>query len=200
MTGTKNDDYVWISKNGDVVVFANKNKPPATELYKGCAAWDDKGVVLKTGMNRKALHIADWNGKWLLILIIHSLIPATGDGKADVIGVNKADGSLTVWLTSYNNGVFSFSRQTSPQGYCDKGWGVGTTDLGMRFADVTGSKCADALCIDLDGRTSAWLNDCNGLWGVRNVGQIKAAVTPFKDRANIRFADVNGMWNCVYNV
>jgi hypothetical protein len=62
VTGSGNDDYVWIAQNGDVVVFVNKNRRPGTDLYQNCAAWDDKGVVLKTGMNRKAIHIADWNG------------------------------------------------------------------------------------------------------------------------------------------
>jgi hypothetical protein len=176
VTGTGNDDYVWISKSGDVVVFANRNEPPATALLENCAAWVDKGLVLRTGKYYKSLHIGDWNG----------------DGKADVISVNQRDGSLNVWLTRYSNGVFSFSKQTSPQGCCDQGWGVGYTDLGMRFADVTGSGCVDALCIEPDGRTTAWLNDCKGLWSLRDVGQVKVAVKLLRDRANIQFSDVNG--------
>ncbi|RYP85137.1 hypothetical protein DL769_001041 [Monosporascus sp. CRB-8-3] len=176
MTGTGNDDYVWIDPEGNVVVFANRNTPPDTNLYKDGAAWDDKGIVLRTGMDRKALHIGDWNG----------------DGKADVIGVEKRTGAMTVWLTNYNNGAFSFSKQTSEQAYCNQGWGVGRYDLGMRFADITGSGCVDYLCLELDGRTTAWLNDCKSdLFDLRNVGQVKFA-EPSKDRANIRFADVNG--------
>jgi hypothetical protein len=176
VTGTGIDDYVWIYKNGDVVIFVNRNVPPNTDQYEDCAAWTDKGIVLRTGKFWKSLHIGDWNG----------------DGKADIISVNQADGSLTIWLTSYANGQFSFTKQTSPRGYCDQGWGVGTTDLGMRFADVTGSGCVDALCIDPDGRTSAWLNDCESLWGLRNARQVKVAPEPVRDRANIRFSDVNG--------
>lgn len=44
-----------------------------------------------------------------------------------------------------------------------------------------------------DGRTTGYLNDCKtDLFDLRNVGQVKVANNPLKDRANLRFADVNG--------
>lgn len=183
MTGTGNDDYVWISATGDVVVFANKNKPPATDYQNG-AAWEDKGVVLQTGSIRQALHIGDWDG----------------DGKADVIEVDKSSGALTVYLTKYENGVFSFEQKRSGSSYCTQGWGIGRYDLGSQFADITGSGCVDYLCLEPNGRITGWLNDCKGTFELRDVGQVKRA-EPLAigniDRANIRYADINGeLFSC----
>jgi FG-GAP-like repeat len=127
------------------------------------------------------LHIGDWNG----------------DGRADVIGVDKKTGAMTVWLTSWNNGVFTFAKQTSSNHYCTQGWGVGRYDLGVQFADITGGGCVDYLCLEPNRRVTAWLNECkkSGLFDLRYVGQVKRA-EPLGigniDRANIRYADING--------
>ncbi|KAK6844716.1 hypothetical protein PG995_014826 [Apiospora arundinis] len=170
---TGNDDYVWISPEGGVAIFPNVNTPPSTAGYPD---WGVVHVALQTGMDRKALHIGDWNG----------------DGFADVIGVDKKTGSLTVWLTSWRDGKFSFSQHTSTTQYCTQGWGVGRLDIGAHFKDLTGSGCVDYLCMEPNGRTTAWLNDCKqGLFDLRDVGQIKFAEKQ-TDRANLRFADVNG--------
>ncbi|KAI1129345.1 carbohydrate esterase family 3 protein [Nemania abortiva] len=172
MTGTGNDDYVWIDPDGAVVIFPNVNTPPDTSKYPN---WGVAQVALRTGLDRKALHLGDWNN----------------DGKADIIGVDKKTGAITIWLTSYSNGVFSFNRMTSDISYCSEGWGVGLFDIGAHFADITGSGCVDYLCMKPDGHTTAWLNDCKqGLFNLRNVGQVK--FTERLDRANHRFADVNG--------
>ncbi|KAI1733454.1 hypothetical protein F4680DRAFT_454935 [Xylaria scruposa] len=171
MTGTGNDDYVWIGADGKVVVFPNVNTPPDTTGYPNWGV----AQTLETGMNRKALHIGDWNG----------------DGKADIIGVDRETGSLTVWLTTYLGGTFSFEKKTSSNSYCKEGWGVSLLDIGHHFADITGSGCVDYLCMKPDGTTTAWLNDCTSdLYGLRSVGQVKFSEN--LDRANHRFADVNG--------
>ncbi|KAI1273788.1 hypothetical protein F5Y07DRAFT_402064 [Xylaria sp. FL0933] len=171
MTGTGNDDYVWIEANGKVVIFPNVNTPPDTTGYPNWGV----AQTLDTGLDRKALHVGDWNS----------------DGKADIIGVDKHTGSLIVWLTTYSNGVFSFRKVTSGNSYCTEGWGVGLFDLGHHFADITGSGCVDYLCMQPDGKTTAWLNDCKtDLFALRNVGQVKFSEN--LDRANHRFADVDG--------
>lgn len=91
-------------------------------------------------------------------------------------------------------------------GGCPNHYGVGLFDLGVRFADVTGNKghsplmygfaCLiiitgngfpDYLCIDPDGRTTAWKNT-NMVFEA--MGQIK--FTEGADRANVRFVDING--------
>ncbi|SPO03558.1 uncharacterized protein DNG_06241 [Cephalotrichum gorgonifer] len=175
MTGTGNDDYVWIDPEGRVVIFVNQNTPPDTSRYK--TGWDDKGIVLETGMDRKALHIGDWDN----------------DGKDDIIGVDKRSGALTVWLTRYSSGSFSFQKITLGGTYCTQGWGVGLFDIGPRFHDLTGNGCVDYLCMEPNGRTTGWINNCprNGnMFNLEWVDQIKFSVD--KDRANHRFADVNG--------
>lgn len=79
MTGTGFDDYVWISPDGQVNVFRNKNTKENFDDYDS-GPWSVPSK-LNTEMDRRRLHIGDWNG----------------DGKADVIGVNnRATGSLTV--------------------------------------------------------------------------------------------------------
>lgn len=116
MTGTGNDDYVWIDPDGNVVVFVNTNTPPDTSKF-ATGAWNDKGIVLKTGIYFKGLHIGDWNG----------------DGKADVIGVDRITGALSVWITSYNDGAFSFVKHTHAGPWCTTGWGKGIFDIGTRY-------------------------------------------------------------------
>lgn len=177
MSGKGNDDYIWISPDGKIVPFVNKNTPPDTTQYKN--GWAAKGVVLETGMDRKALHIGDWDG----------------DGKADIIGVDKKTGALTVWFTGYTGpgGTFSFRKQTLGGTWCTQGWGVGLFDIGARFADVSGNGCVDYLCMEPDGRTTGWINNCprdGNNFNLENVGQIKKSEG--LDRANHRWADVNG--------
>ncbi|PVH96898.1 carbohydrate esterase family 3 protein, partial [Periconia macrospinosa] len=190
MSGKGNDDYIWISPDGKIVPFVNKNTPPDTTQYKN--GWAGKGVVLATGMDRKALHIGDWDG----------------DGKADIIGVDKKTGALTVWFTSYTGpgGTFSFRKETLGGTWCTQGWGVGLFDIGARFADVSGNGCVDYLCMEPDGRTTGWINNCpnNGNnFNLENVGQIKKSEG--LDRANHKWVDVNGdgkadfLWSDKFN-
>jgi len=89
MTGNGVDDYVWVNKNGDIVVFVNRNTPPAGN-YEGGSAWDDKGVVFATGQDPRAIHLGDWDG----------------DGKADVIIIDRETGTPRVYLTKYDSGKF----------------------------------------------------------------------------------------------
>lgn len=61
--------------------------------------------------------------------------------------------------------------------------------MAVRFADLTGNKRADYLCIKPDGYVSAYLHPGDdGSW--EDAGQIKFAED--KDRANLRWADVDG--------
>ena len=123
MTGTGNDDYVWIYSGGDVVLFRSNNKPPSTDAYEGDNGWTEMGIVLKTDMDRKSLHIGDWDG----------------DGKADVIGVDEKSGALTIWFTDYNADTqeINFRKETRDGEYCTQGWGLGLFDIGAYFADIT---------------------------------------------------------------
>ncbi|KAM7185430.1 hypothetical protein V8F20_011802 [Naviculisporaceae sp. PSN 640] len=171
MSGTGNDDYVFIDHNSKITIFRNINEPPNTDYSR----WIDKGVVLDLGgTNRKAIHLGDWNG----------------DGFCDVIVTDKATGALDVYYTSWDRAsdTFRFSAKTRVVGSgCTQGWGVGLYDQGMRFADIDGDKRVDYMCLEPDGRVTGWLNKPGGLqW----LNQIKFSVD--KDRANHRWADVNG--------
>jgi hypothetical protein len=90
MSGTGNDDYVFIDHNSNVVLFRNANTPPNTD-YMG---WHDKGVVLQLrGIDRKAIHLGDWNG----------------DGFCDVIITDKATGALDVYCAYWDRASDQFS-------------------------------------------------------------------------------------------
>lgn len=60
--------------------------------------------------------------------------------------------------------------------------------VAVRFADLTGNKRADFLCLRPDGYVSGALHQNDGSF--KDVGQIKVAEG--HDRAMLRFADVNG--------
>ncbi|OBT82112.1 hypothetical protein VE02_08782 [Pseudogymnoascus sp. 03VT05] len=173
MDGNGNDDYVWISPDGKVAIFRNLHQPPDTSKFKTGGGWDAAHVNLETGYDRRALHIGDWDG----------------DGKADIIAVEKGNGAVTVWKTSYAGNKFLFTKQVIPNsGKCNQGWDVGLFDIGVIFADLTGNGRVDYLCMQPDRRTEAWLNDDGS--DLRSVGQVKFSEK--LDRANHRFADVNG--------
>lgn len=61
--------------------------------------------------------------------------------------------------------------------------------MAVRFADLTGNKRADYLCIEPAGRVTGFLHNNDGSF--TDVGQIKFAPKD-KDRANLRWTDVNG--------
>lgn len=60
--------------------------------------------------------------------------------------------------------------------------------VAVRFADLTGNGRGDYLCIEPDGRISGYVQNDDGSWTYTS--QIKFSVG--YDRANLRFADVNG--------
>ncbi|KAH6611487.1 hypothetical protein Trco_001507 [Trichoderma cornu-damae] len=170
MTGSGSDDYIWIYKDGhadSTDFFANIHSPPE---------WGHSiSVTLSVPGPRIGIHLADWDG----------------DGRCDVLVQDRASGALTLWHNDYDAGAktLKFSNQGVKSGgaTCTQGWGVGIFDRGMRLADVDGDGRADILCVELDGRVTAWLNTATAS-GLLNVGQIK--FSEGWDRANIRFADV----------
>lgn len=60
--------------------------------------------------------------------------------------------------------------------------------MAVRFADLTGNGRADYLCLEKDGRVTSFIHKDHGSF--EDVGQIKYSES--KDRANLRWADVNG--------
>ena len=121
-TGTGVDDYIWISPDGVVHVFPNKNTVNETDYYE-TGAWN-KNYQLDTKLSRRALHIGDWDG----------------DGKADIIGVkDRKTGALKVWLSRWD-GKDNFNWKAEDvvdSAKCGQGWGRLYFDHGAHFADIT---------------------------------------------------------------
>ncbi|CRK08722.1 hypothetical protein BN1723_009013 [Verticillium longisporum] len=172
VTGTGFDDYIWISAFGEVTIFPNKARANSFDWYKS-VAWGSTTLV-KTGVTRRALHIADWNG----------------DGKADIIAVDRVSGELTVWLSTSEPGKVSFQdakKYSDTKGFCTLGWGVLYYDTSHHFADINGDGRADYICIQHNGLMHAMLHLATGTTAI---GQIN--YTKNLERADFRFADVNG--------
>lgn len=171
MTGTGFDDYVWISAFGEVNIFPNKATKSNFDWYKSIA-WGTR-TMFATGFNRRQLHIGDWNG----------------DGLADIIGVDRATGELTIWYNNWNGRTFGFNKRVAggTANRCTIGWGVLYHDTAHHFADITGNGKVDYICVYPNGRMTAMLNTDTGFG---DAGQIK--YTEDLDRANFKFADVNG--------
>ncbi|CAD0113390.1 unnamed protein product [Aureobasidium uvarum] len=153
MRNTGSDDYVWIYSDGHADsgdFYANIHEPPG---------WGhETKITLKVPGPRIGVHLADWNG----------------DGKCDVLVQDKKTGALTMWENRYdastNTLKFANVGVVTGAATCTQGWGVGIFDRGMAVVDIDGDGRADVLCIEPNGRTTAWLNPKSGLV---DVGQIK---------------------------
>ncbi|KAH7311059.1 putative esterase [Rhexocercosporidium sp. MPI-PUGE-AT-0058] len=172
MDGDGKDDYVWVGPNGLIDIYLNTNNRPF---------WENHGSVITLGVSRKTIHIADLNG----------------DGRCDLLSVDRNSGAIRMWLNTWNPGprTWSFTDKgiVSGAASCTMGYGVVENDLGVRFADLTGDGKADYLCIWPNGRVDGYLNrgmSSTGQISFEDVRQIKSATN--YDRQDIRFHDVNG--------
>jgi hypothetical protein len=152
MRGTGSDDYVWIYQDGHAAeIYANLHQPP------GWGHSTKMTLILPVPSPRIGIHLADWDG----------------DGLCDVLTQDRASGALTLYKNTYDKGsdTVSFIKQgiVTP-GTCTQGWGVGIFDRGMRVVDLDGDGRADPLCIEPNGRITAWLNTKSGMV---DVGQVK---------------------------
>lgn len=127
-------------------------------------------------MHRKDLHLADWDG----------------DGDCDIIHVDPdRDNAIEVWLNKDpGSWEWEYLANPAPGVTCSEKRGIGLHDLAVQFADLTGNKRADYLCIKPSGQVSAFLHPGKGGGAWEDAGQIKFAEG--KERANLRWADVDG--------
>jgi hypothetical protein len=179
-------DYVWVRSTGEMTLYPNKGLPSISS--DGTSFWgpsalifDPKLSVLNPGgtpRDRRDLHLADWDG----------------DGTCDIIWVDPNNQNrLQVWRNNYKNtnswdDAWEHLDNPAPQVYCPETRGVGIFDLPVQFADITGNKRADYLCLEKDGRTWGWVQGDDGSF--EYIDQVKYSEQ--KDRANLHWADVNG--------
>ncbi|KAF7589874.1 hypothetical protein BBP40_003586 [Aspergillus hancockii] len=164
----KNTGHGGTMLKGRGYLYGNIHEPPV---------WEPEGIeIFNVNKDRKSLHLADFDG----------------DRKCDLWAVDRDTGKAEVWLNKWSDsaqgGFFEYKGVITGNAKCAQGWGVGLSDLGLRFADLDGDGRADYLCMDLNGRTDGWLN--KGENNFQSIGQIKQSEN--YDRANHRWADVNG--------
>ncbi|KPM44471.1 hypothetical protein AK830_g2091 [Neonectria ditissima] len=170
-------DYVWTQSTGEMTIFINRGKGTIGDSDAE-GYWDaSTGIIFRPprSMNRRDLHLQDWDG----------------DGDCDIIYVNPDTNAVEVFLNNFpQTGKWEWTHLTNPAPglTCKYKRGLAIFDLSVRFADLTGNHRADYLCIAPDGTVSGFLQEDNGAFV--DVGQIKFAVG--KDRANLRWADVDG--------
>ncbi|KAK2728197.1 killer toxin subunits alpha beta [Colletotrichum kahawae] len=170
-------DYVWTQSTGEMTLFTNRSKGTIGDTNAE-GYWDPSpGIIFRPprSMDRRDLHLQDWDG----------------DGDCDIIYVNPETDAVEVFLNQYpQTGSWGWTHLTNPAPGLTCGYkrGLGVFDLAVRFADLTGNNRADYLCIAPDGTVSGYLQQDSGAFV--DAGQIKFAIG--KDRANLRWADVDG--------
>ncbi|OBT86293.1 hypothetical protein VE02_05585 [Pseudogymnoascus sp. 03VT05] len=174
-------DYVWTWSHGKMKLFPNAGKK---FVKNGESFWRQGGSNPHPDIwsppdgaqwNRKDLHLADWDN----------------DGDCDIIYVNPDNGNTRVFINDFpekKSWDGAFREISVPHVECEYKRGIGLEDLAVQFADLTGNGRADYLCLHPDGTVKGYLHEDNGDMTWR--GQLK--FTEAKDRANLRFADVNG--------
>ncbi|KAF7556324.1 hypothetical protein G7Z17_g1541 [Cylindrodendrum hubeiense] len=178
MMGHSNDmvDYVWAYSFGKMEMWANRGKGMISDSDAD-GYWDYKGTIWTppSDMNRRDLHLQDWDG----------------DGACDIIYANPDGGAVQVWINNYpSTGTWDWTHKTDPAPSlsCSEKSGLGIFDHAVRFADLTGNKRADYLCVQPDGTTTGFIHKDDDSF--EDVGQIK--VSDGYDRANYQYADVDG--------
>lgn len=164
MTGSGSDDYVFINSTGAITLFENGHN---------WGYWIPWGHIYYANRAREEIHLADFDG----------------DGKCDILLVDKASGATTVIQNQYS-GTFAFSNLGVVTGSatCTEGYGKDKHDKGVRWNDIDGDGRADFLCMSSDGTVHGYLN--KGVGNMVDLGQIKKSEG--KERVNLRFADING--------
>ncbi|KAM5381701.1 hypothetical protein ACJZ2D_002921 [Fusarium nematophilum] len=175
------EDYVWTHSKGEMRVYRNDGK---TDVSGGQSFWGENEIIWEprswTGkdLDRRDLHLTDWDG----------------DGACDIVWTDPDNKNrVSVWLNLYpHNGKWDWTYHASPASAenleCDQKRGLGIQDIPVAFADIDGNGRGDYLCISPSGLTTAHLHSDDNTW--ESLGQVK--FPEGADRANIRWADVNG--------
>jgi hypothetical protein len=115
------------------------------------------GVIYNTQHIRSEIHLADFNG----------------DGKCDILLVDRATGATTVIQNKYDSSGFHFSNLGVQTGSasCTEGYGYSKHDRGVRWSDIDGDRRADFLCMQRNGVITGYLN--KGSNNMVYLGQVK---------------------------
>ena len=192
-------DYVWTMSKAEMRVYYNQG---LTDVSGGKSFWGANEIIWEPTqyvgkyLDRRDLHLMDWDG----------------DGTCDIVWVDPDnDNRPSVWLNLYPyTGKWNWTPHLNPASAtgikCTQKRGRGIHDcqcnslavnmvkaantslVSVRFADLDGNGRDDYLCIEPNGRVTGWVHKADNSWEA--VGQIKYAEGA--DRANLRWADVNG--------
>ncbi|KAK7991495.1 hypothetical protein PG988_000289 [Apiospora saccharicola] len=174
-------DYVWTLSKGEMTIYPNLGRSQVVgdeSLWGPSEVIWDPNRLIGHPLDRRDLHLTDWDG----------------DGACDIVWTDPDNNNrVQVWLNRYpTTGAWNWQYDANPAPAleCNQRRGLGIHDLAVRFADLTGNKRGDYLCLEKDGRTTGFVHQDNGGW--ENVGQIKFAESDLRDRADLRWADING--------
>ncbi|KAL2819388.1 hypothetical protein BJX63DRAFT_428611 [Aspergillus granulosus] len=170
-------DFVWILSKGDMRIYPNKGLSEFSDSSESYWGSDyvifDPSSVFGRDLDRRDLHLADWDG----------------DGVCDIIWTDPDNANrMHVWRNRIKEtGSYNWEYHFDGTPSCNEKRGIGFFDRPVHMADITGNGMADYLCVEPDGRTWGYVHDSNG-W--EYMDQIKFAED--RDRANLQWADVNG--------
>ncbi|KAH6991147.1 hypothetical protein BKA56DRAFT_667650 [Ilyonectria sp. MPI-CAGE-AT-0026] len=137
--GDGRDDYIYLHPGGRTTIYRNKwNKDSPMDSW---VRMED--AEAKNGIQRRSEEI-----------LFHDI---NGDGKADYLWVNPANGIVRAWINNYPK---------SPA-WIDSGeyaGSVGTAGNNIRFAKLQATGRASLIVVDRSSNAiAAWLNGCDDL-------------------------------------
>ncbi|KAM7211830.1 hypothetical protein V8F06_012803 [Rhypophila decipiens] len=173
-------DYVWTYNRGAMVLYPNKGSLYVSDtqsFWDGAVTiWDPVTQAIGRPLHRRDLHLMDFDG----------------DGVCDIVWTDpESNYKMSVWRNRYKETgqwLWDYLPNPAPGVTCDQKSGLGFHDLAVRFADITGNGKDDYICLEKDGRAKGYVHNDQGDWDW--IDQYK--FSEGKDRANLRFHDVNG--------
>ncbi|KAJ6548807.1 hypothetical protein B0H19DRAFT_1162072 [Mycena capillaripes] len=147
LNGDGRAEYLYLEENGAMTAYLNLGSADGG-LGAANVAWLPQGVVATgpgNGATRDNVILADING----------------DGRADYLTVTHTGGVVELWINGGGpeDGPNAAKVVWLPQGVVATG--VGTSGVGVQFADLNGDGRAEYLDVNyFTSAVNAWLNGC----------------------------------------